>query len=90
MAQIVTFGTMAARGVIRDVGRVLDMPYSYVDTIAKSIPMEKDITIAKAIANIPDLRQLYETDEQTKYLARTWPRSWRGFRGIPRSMRQVL
>ena len=68
VAQIVTFGTMAARGVIRDVGRVLDMPYSYVDTIAKSIPMEKDITIAKAIANIPDLRQLYETDEQTKYL----------------------
>lgn len=68
VAQIVTFGTMAARGVIRDVGRVLDMPYSYVDTIAKSIPMEKDITIAKAISNIPDLRQLYETDEQTKYL----------------------
>ena len=50
VAQIVTFGTMAARGVIRDVGRVLDMPYAYVDTIAKSVPMEKDITIAKAIA----------------------------------------
>ena len=68
VAQIVTFGTMAARGVIRDVGRVLDMPYAYVDTIAKSVPMEKDITIAKAIAQNPDLRQLYETDEQTKYL----------------------
>ena len=68
VAQIVTFGTMAARGVIRDVGRVLDMPYAYVDTIAKSVPMEKDITIAKAIEQNPDLRQLYETDEQTKYL----------------------
>ena len=68
VAQIVTFGTMAARGVIRDVGRVLDMPYAYVDTIAKSVPMEKDITIAKAIAQNSDLRKLYETDEQTKYL----------------------
>ena len=68
VAQIVTFGTMAARGVIRDVGRVLDMPYAYVDTIAKSVPMEKNITIAKAIEQNPDLRQLYETDEQTKYL----------------------
>ena len=68
VAQIVTFGTMAARGVIRDVGRVLDMPYAYVDTIAKSVPMEKDITIAKAINQNPDLRKLYETDEQTKYL----------------------
>ena len=68
VAQIVTFGTMAARGVIRDVGRVLDMPYSYVDTIAKSVPMEKDITIAKAIDQNADLRKLYNTDEQTKYL----------------------
>ena len=68
VAQIVTFGTMAARGVIRDVGRVLDMPYAYVDTIAKSVPMEKDITIAKAIAQNQDLCKLYETDEQTKYL----------------------
>ena len=65
VVQIVTFGTLAARGVIRDVGRVLDMPYAYVDTIAKSVPMEKDITIAKAIEQNPDLRQLYETDEQT-------------------------
>ena len=68
VAQIVTFGTMAARGVIRDVGRALDMPYSYVDTIAKSVPMEKDITIAKAIDQNADLRKLYNTDEQTKYL----------------------
>lgn len=68
VAQIVTFGTLAARGVIRDVGRVLDMPYAYVDTIAKSIPMEKDITIAKALSSNPELRKLYDTDEQTKYL----------------------
>ena len=49
MVQIVTFGTMAARGVIRDVGRVLDLPYASVDTIAKMIPNELGITIDKAL-----------------------------------------
>ena len=51
MVQIVTFGTLAARGVIRDVGRVLDMPYAQVDTIAKMIPQELNITIDKALGS---------------------------------------
>mgnify|MGYP004466243163 CR=1 FL=1 len=68
VVQIVTFGTLAARGVIRDVGRVLDLPYAYVDAIAKAIPMELGITIDKALEMNPDLRKLYETDDQAKYL----------------------
>lgn len=68
VVQIVTFGTLAARGVIRDVGRVLDLPYAYVDTVAKAIPMELGITIDKALVMNPELKQLYETDEQAKNL----------------------
>lgn len=68
VAQIVTFGTLAARGVIRDVGRVLDLPYSLCDTIAKMIPQELNITIDKALAMNPELRRQYESDEQVKYL----------------------
>ena len=68
MTQIVTFGTLAARGVIRDVGRVMDLPYAYVDTIAKNIPMENGITIEKALKMNPELRTMYETDEQVKKL----------------------
>lgn len=68
VVQIVTFGTMSARMVIRDVGRVLDMPYSYVDSIAKAIPMELGITISRALTMNPELKQLYEQDEQTKKL----------------------
>ena len=49
VAQIVTFGTLAARGVIRDVGRVMDLPYAYVDSISKMIPQELGITIDKAL-----------------------------------------
>ena len=68
VTQIVTFGTLAARGVIRDVGRVMDLPYAYVDTIAKNIPMELGITIEKALKMNPELRTMYETDEQVKKL----------------------
>ena len=68
VVQIVTFGTMAARGVIRDVGRVMDLPYAFVDTIAKMIPTELNITIDKALKMNPEFRNLYETDEQVKYL----------------------
>lgn len=68
VVQIVTFGTMAARMVIRDVGRVLDMPYAYVDTVAKAIPMELGITIPKALKMNPELKQMYDSDEQTKKL----------------------
>ena len=63
VAQIVTFGTMAARGVIRDVGRVMDLPYAYVDSISKMIPQELGITIDKALKMNPDLKKLYDTDE---------------------------
>ncbi|MDK2808304.1 MAG: polymerase subunit alpha [Clostridiales bacterium] len=68
VVQIVTFGTMAAKAVIRDVGRVLDLPYSYVDSIAKMIPTELGITIEKALKSNKELRELYEGDEQAKYL----------------------
>ena len=68
VVQIVTFGTLAARGVIRDVGRVMDLPYAFVDTIAKLIPTELNITINKAMTMSPELRKMYESDEQVKYL----------------------
>lgn len=68
VSQIVTFGTMAARAVIKDVGRVLDLPYAMVDTIAKMVPREIGITIDKAIKENPELKQLYENDEQVKNL----------------------
>ena len=63
VVQIVTFGTLAARGVIRDVGRVLDMPYAQVDTIAKMIPQELNITIDKALGMNPELRKAYEEQD---------------------------
>ncbi len=68
VVQIVTFGTMAARAVIRDVGRALDLGYARVDTVAKMIPTELGITIEKALKNNPELRNLYESDEDIKYL----------------------
>ena len=68
VVQIVTFGTLAARGVIRDVGRVLDLPYAQVDTIAKMIPNELNITINKALDMNPELKKKYEEDSQIKYL----------------------
>ena len=63
VVQIVTFGTLAARGVIRDVGRVMDIPYSVVDSVAKMVPQELNITIDKALKESPDLRKIYEEDE---------------------------
>ena len=68
VVQIVTFGTLAARGVIRDVGRVLDMPYAQVDSIAKMIPNELNITIDKALTMNHELKELYESDDQIHYL----------------------
>ena len=68
VAQIVTFGTLAAKGVIRDVGRVLDMPYNQVDAIAKQIPNELNITLEKALEMNSILRESYDTDPQIKYL----------------------
>ena len=71
VVQIVTFGTMAARNAIRDVGRALDLPYNYVDVIAKQIPMPKQgakVTIKEALQVNPELREIYESDEQAKNL----------------------
>lgn len=68
VTQIVTFGTLAARGVIRDVGRVMDLPYAFVDAIAKSIPNELGITIDKALRMNPELRTRYESDESIRRL----------------------
>lgn len=68
VVQIVTFGTLAARGVIRDVGRVMDLPYAFVDSIAKMIPQELNITIDKALQMNPELRKTYENDSQVKLL----------------------
>lgn len=68
VVQIVTFGTMAARGVIRDVGRVLDLPYATVDKIAKMIPMELNITIDEAQKKNHELKELIESDEEVRHL----------------------
>ena len=68
VVQIVTFGTLAAKGVIRDVGRVMDLPYAYVDSLAKMIPNELNITIDRALQINPELRKLYEGDEQVRTL----------------------
>lgn len=68
VVQIVTFGTMAAKAVIRDVGRVMDLPYAYVDSIAKMVPKELNITIDKALEMNPEFKKLYMEEEQVREL----------------------
>ena len=68
VVQIVTFGTLAARGVIRDVGRVLDLPYAQCDIIAKMIPQELNMTIDKALQMNPELKKAYEEQEEVHHL----------------------
>ncbi len=68
VVQIVTFGTLAAKAVVRDVGRVLDLPYSYVDSIAKMIPKELNITLDLALEKNPELNKMYQEDEQVRHL----------------------
>ena len=80
VVQIVTFGTMAAKGVIRDVGRVMDLPYAFVDSIAKMIPNELNITIERALKLNPDLRKMCEQDEQVQTLIEMSKR----LEGLPR------
>ncbi|MCI8496790.1 MAG: DNA polymerase III subunit alpha, partial [Clostridiales bacterium] len=80
VAQIVTFGTMAARGSLRDVGRALGIPYSVVDSIAKLVPMDLHMTLDKALKGSADFRNRYETDEQAKELIDTA----RKVEGMPR------
>ena len=81
VVQIVTFGTMAARGVIRDVGRVMDMPYAYVDSIAKMIPNELNITIDKALDMNPEFKSLYSSDDRVHHLIDMCKR----LEGLPRN-----
>ena len=80
VVQIVTFGTLAARGVIRDVGRVMDLPYAQVDTIAKMIPQELNITINKALKMNPELKKTYEDQPEIHDLIDTARR----LEGLPR------
>ncbi len=68
VVQIITFGTLAAKGVIRDVGRALDLPYARCDAIAKMVPGDLGMTLEKALKQSPDLRQAYNEDEEVKYL----------------------
>ena len=68
VAQIVTFGTLAARGVIRDVGRVMDLPYSLCDQVSKMVPAELNITLELALKKNPELKALYDTDDQVHKL----------------------
>lgn len=68
VVQIVTFGTMAAKGVVRDVGRVLDMPYARCAAIAKMIPTDLGMTLEKALKQNPELREAYQQDDEVKYL----------------------
>ena len=68
VVQIITFGTMAARGVIRDVGRAMDLPYSFCDTVSKMVPNELNITLDKALKENPDLKKAYDSDERVHEL----------------------
>ena len=68
VVQIVTFGTMAAKGVIRDVARAMDLPYAFADQIAKMVPNELNITLARALTINPELKNLYDSNEQVKEL----------------------
>lgn len=68
VVQIVTFGTLAAKGVIRDVGRVMDLPYAFTDSIAKMVPNELNITLERALEMNPELRKLYNEDERVTKL----------------------
>ncbi len=68
VSQIITYGTMAAKAVVRDVGRVLGMSYGYVDRIAKLIPFELGITLEDALGKEPELKRLYESEEEVRNL----------------------
>jgi len=71
VAQIITFGTMQAKAVVRDVGRVMKLSYAEADRLAKLIPNELDITLTRALAEVPELTHLYRTDERVKQLMDT-------------------
>jgi DNA polymerase-3 subunit alpha len=68
VSQIITFGSMAAKAVVRDVGRVLGMPYGYVDRIAKLVPFQLGITLEKALVESDELKNAYETEDEVRTL----------------------
>ena len=80
VAQIVTFGTMAARAAIRDVGRALSIPYNEADAVAKQVPMELHITIDRALTINPELKKMYDSNPTVKNLIDTA----RALEGMPR------
>ncbi|HAL20434.1 MAG TPA: DNA polymerase III subunit alpha, partial [Ruminococcaceae bacterium] len=80
VSQIVTFGTMAARAAVRDVGRALDIPYNVCDRVAKLIPQALNMTIERALKGSKELRDLYENDAQINGLINTALR----LEGMPR------
>lgn len=80
VCQIITFGTMAARGVLRDVGRVLGYPYAEVDQVAKAVPMAPDITLEKAMSQSKELKDMYDGDDRVRRLVDTA----RTLEGMPR------
>ena len=80
VVQIVTFGTLAARNCIRDIGRVLDLPYNLCDSVAKSIPMEIGMNIDKALHSSPDFKKFYDTNEDVKFMVEIA----RKLEGLPR------
>lgn len=81
VAQIVTFGTMAAKAAVRDVARVLDMPYSVGDTVSKLIPQSLHMTLEKALEVSPELKQLYDTDIKAHEVIETA----KAIEGMPRN-----
>ena len=80
VSQIITFGTMSARAVVRDVGRVLGYPYAEVDAVSKSIPFELNMTLARALEISPELKKNYQEDARVKRLIDTS----RALEGLPR------
>ncbi len=81
VAQIVTFGTMAARGSIRDVGRVMNFTYAETDAVAKLVPPTPHMTLADALKQSPQLRQMYDSDERVRELVDTA----KAIEGMPRN-----
>lgn len=80
VAQIVTFGTLKAKAVVRDVGRVMDLPYALCDSISKMIPNDLGMTLDKALDASTELRELYQKDEQVQELIEVSKR----LEGLPR------
>ena len=72
VSQIITYGTLAAKAVVRDVGRVLGHPYGMVDRIAKLVPFELDMTLDKALEQEPELKRLYARGRGGAHAASTW------------------